>query len=120
MKLIALARRKPGMTFDQFREHYETRHAPLAQSLLPQIKSYVRNYVRHDLSHRPEGLDGSGDGADFDVLTEISFASREGYDEAMATLADPRIQRTIAEDEERFIDRSWTKFFLVDVEGAMR
>jgi uncharacterized protein (TIGR02118 family) len=115
---MAMAKRKPGMTFEQFREHYETRHAPLARSLVPQIKTYTRNYVRHDLSHRPEGLEGSGQGPDFDVITEITFGSREDYDQAMALMADPAVQRAIAEDEERFIDRKATTFFFVEVEGA--
>jgi hypothetical protein len=36
----------------------------------------------------------------------------------MAAYADPVIQRTIAEDEERFLDRAATRFFIVDVEGT--
>jgi uncharacterized protein (TIGR02118 family) len=118
MKLMALAKRKPGLTFEQFREHYETRHAPLARSLLPQIKSYVRNYVRHDLSHQSAGPEPSGEGPDFDVVTEFTFETREDYERLMAAYADPVIQRTIAEDEERFLDRAATRFFIVDVEGT--
>ena len=114
VKLMALAWRKPGMTFAAFREHYETRHAPLALSLIPQIKSYVRNYVRHDLGHSIEGFEGAGTGADFDVVTEISYASREDYEQSLKILDDPEVRRLIAEDEERFIDRTATKYFLVE------
>jgi hypothetical protein len=114
IKLMALAWRKPGMSLEAFREHYETRHAPLALSLIPQMQSYVRNYVRHDLGHSIEGFEGSGSGADFDVITEITYASRADYEASLKNLDDPEVRRLIAEDEERFIDRSATKYFLVE------
>jgi uncharacterized protein (TIGR02118 family) len=119
-KLMALAWRKPGMSFEAFREHYETRHAPLALSLIPQIQTYVRNYVRHDLGHSIEGFEGAGSGADFDVVTEITYASREDYEASMKILDDLEVRQLIAEDEERFIDRSATKYFLVEVEEDRR
>jgi uncharacterized protein (TIGR02118 family) len=114
IKLMALAWRKPGMSVEAFREHYETRHAPLALSLIPQIKSYVRNYVRHDLDHAIEGFEGAGSSTDFDVVTEITYASRADYEASMRILDDPEVRRLIAEDEERFIDRTATKYFLVE------
>jgi hypothetical protein len=117
---MALARRKPGMSFEAFREHYEARHAPLALSLIPQIHSYVRNYVRHDLDHSIDGFEGAGGGLGFDVVTEITYASREDYEASLRVLDDPEVRRTIAEDEERFIDRSATKYFLVETEENRR
>jgi uncharacterized protein (TIGR02118 family) len=118
IKLMVLAKRKPGLTMEEFREHYETRHAPLARRLLPYMQGYVRNYVRHDVSHSPEGLEGSGTGPDFDVATEITIASQEDYERLMARLAEPEVQRAIAEDEERFVDRGATKMFFVETETS--
>jgi hypothetical protein len=85
-------------------------------TLLP----HMTGHILATMCHKPERLAGSEKGADFDVLTEISFARREAYDQTMAGLADPLVQHTIAEEEERFIDRSWTRFFLVDLEMTKR
>ncbi len=115
MKLIFLFRRKPATTFEQFREYYERHHAPLAASLLPYFKSYKRNYIRHDEDYRPSGI---GVKADFDVVTEIGFASRSDYERMRQALADPTILTRIVQDEENFMDRSpqGRMMFLVDEE----
>ena len=44
-KVIWLLRRKPGITMDQFRNHYENSHARLAQKYFGDLMlSYKRNY----------------------------------------------------------------------------
>ena len=114
MKLICLMKRKPGLTADEFREHYENRHAPLAMELLPFFSAYQRNYIQHDQNYQPEHLANHATMPAHDVVTEISFASRADYEAMLAALADPTIGGRIAEDEERFLDRSAMQMFFVD------
>lgn len=115
MKLIMLFKRKPGMTVDQFREHYERSHAPLAVRLLPYFKSYTRNYVCHDMSYEHGGL---GVEMGFDVVTELTFETRADYERMKKALTDPSIGDAILRDEQEFMDRSpgGRAMFFVDEE----
>lgn len=113
MKMIALFRRKQGLTPDQFREYYEKTHVPMALRLFPYFKEYKRNYIRHDQTHRR--ADGEpGAMLDFDVITEITFASKGDYDRMVNEMADPAIREQVVEDEKKFMDRSATIALLVD------
>ena len=44
-KLILFVKRKPGLTHEQFRAHYESTHAPLARRVLPWLDRYTRNFL---------------------------------------------------------------------------
>jgi hypothetical protein len=109
-------KRKQGLTFKQFKDHYESRHAPLAIELIPYFIDYTRNYVVPDAAYRPGHLAGVMDQAEpeFDAVAEISFASDEDYRKMVAILNDPQKGKILAEDEERFVDRSKIKMFVVD------
>jgi len=110
-KCIALLKRKAGMSREEFIDYYETRHAPLIRSLLPQIREYRRNFI--DFSD-----ESFGQAPDFDVITELWFDDREAYESFRANSADPEIFRRIAEDEENVFDRSATRLFVVDEHGV--
>jgi len=103
MKVVMLFKRKTETTPEQFREHYEKTHAPLAVRLLPYFKSYTRKYVRHDMSYKSSSLGGE---INFDVVTELTFDSKEDYDRMTKALADPAVRNQIVKDEEQFMDRS--------------
>jgi uncharacterized protein (TIGR02118 family) len=116
MKMIVLFRRKQELTLEQFREHYERRHAPLAMQLFPYLREYVRNYIRRDVAHQRAGGEAMAASLDFDVITEITFDSKDDYDRMVRAMADPVIREQVVEDEKRFLDRSATVVFLVDEE----
>jgi uncharacterized protein (TIGR02118 family) len=118
MKMIVLFKRKQDLTSEQFREHYETRHVPLAKKLFPYLKDYKRNYIRHDLRHQRAGNEVTNAPLDFDAITEISFASKIDYDRMMREMAESAIRDQVVEDEKRFLDRSATVVFLVDEEAT--
>src|SRR5438105_1405064 len=44
IKLVSLIAKKPGITREEFIEHYEKQHSPMSIRLMPQIAKYVRNY----------------------------------------------------------------------------
>lgn len=109
IKAIALLRRKPGLSREDFIAYYETHHAPLIRSLLPQITEYRRNYV-----DRTGAFESPVAAIDFDSVTEMRFASRADYDAFLVRAADPEVARRIAEDEENVFDRAATRMFVVD------
>lgn len=114
-KVIALLRRKAGISREAFIDYYESRHAPLILSLLPQIREYRRNYF--DLTG---AIFGPGVQApDFDVVTELWMEDRAAYDAFMARSAEPDVAARIAADEENFLDRSATRFIVVDEHSSV-
>jgi len=86
VKLVALMRKAPGLTRAQFRDHYENKHAPLIRELMPAVVEYRRNYF-------PETVAG------FDVLTEITFETRESFETAMAGAMQGRAKEMREADE---------------------
>lgn len=114
MKMVVMFRRRQDLTAEQFREHYETRHAPLALRLFPYISEYRRNYIRHDLVHRRAQPEGAPAALNFDAITEIWFESRDDYDRMVRDMTNPAIRDQVIEDEKKFLDRSATVVFLVD------
>lgn len=107
LKAIVLLKRKPGLTPEEFRDHYENRHVPLVRRTLTTIGRYTRNYLdTQSLSAgREEGASG-GPVPYFDVITEVWFADQAAYDGFVEALSDPAVSETLREDEERFLDRS--------------
>ena len=101
-RVFVLLKRKPGLSFDEFRDHYEASHAKLGERYFGHLfASYRRNYI-------PSGMcfaDGtSGDNA-YDCLTELIFREKGGYAELKRIASDPEVHRTLVEDEELFLDR---------------
>ena len=111
IKAVALLARKPELTHAEFVDYYESRHSKLIRSLMPQIVEYRRNYLDRDSVRRPDGADEP----DFDVITELVFADRAGYDAMLAAHSRPEVAKAIAADEENFLDRSRTRMYLVEV-----
>jgi hypothetical protein len=107
-------KRKPGLTPDQFRDYYETRHAVLSTKLFPFFVDYRRNYIRHDLGPQRSSAEPNDRSLDFDVITEISFASRADFDRMVKLLSDPKVRTQVVEDESQFMDRSATLSYVVD------
>ncbi|MGF7121626.1 EthD domain-containing protein [Rhodococcus sp. BE178] len=109
-KAVALLARKSELTREQFVEHYETVHVPLILRSFPQIKKYRRNFVDLTDSVRAPGVADPS----FDVITEMWFEDRAGYDAMLAAHADPAIGGPVAEDANLFLDMSRTLQFIVD------
>lgn len=115
MKIICLLKRKPGTTRAQFKEYYEANHAPLCERLLPFYQDYYRSYFAETQDYETGHLDNKvGDELDFDVITELTFSSRENYENLVAALSDPRIGDQITADEEKFMDRSKMSVYIVE------
>jgi hypothetical protein len=114
-KLVILAKRKPGMSMEAFREYYETRHAVLVQNITPPgIKGYRRSY----LTPFQDALSGQH-GAAFDVVTETWFENEDAFRRIFETLGkEPEKTAVIAADEENLFDRSSIRWFTATEAGT--
>lgn len=101
-RVFVLLKRKPGMSFEDFRHHYENGHALLGEKYFGHLfASYRRNYI-------PAGtrlLDGQVIENAYDCLTELVFHEPGGYQELRRIASDPEVYRVLVEDEEKFLDR---------------
>jgi EthD domain len=102
-KVFAYLTKRQDLTSDAFMDYYENHHVPLVLSLAPRPRVYKRNYVVRDDAANLDVIT-------FDVVTEMAWDDRAGFESWIALLGVP----AIAEDEARFLDRSQTKAHLVD------
>lgn len=106
-KGIALLKRNPGLSPEQFRKHYEEVHAPLALKLVPTVRKYVRNHIT-TVAFPP----GAGE-PEFDCITEQWFDDVEGF-QSMMDITASDTGRALREDMERLLDTSKTVYLLVE------
>lgn len=108
-KVIHLIKRKPHLTHEQFREHFERSHAPMALKFCGHLfKDYRRNYVNvvygGDDSRKPVNNYGPMEW-DWDLLSEWIVGSEEDLNAIYAIMESPEYRHYFLEDEDRFIDR---------------
>lgn len=104
LKLMLHVRRKEGLTREEFRQYYESTHAPLASGVMATCKKYVRNFVIEE----PHGTQG------FDCVTEFWFDIDGPFSEATGRLTDAAQAALLAEDEARFMDRDSMRIVIVE------
>ena len=77
-KVIALLRRKPGVTLEEFADYWKHTHAPLVRTTLPGLRKYVLNFVEAGREGGPPAYDG---------MVELHFDNRESADRALSSPA---------------------------------
>ena len=117
IKIVFLLKRKPGMTREAFREHYENVHSELARKYIGHLLlKYTRNYVDIAGGHQEDAIVGvsSAGGAepDYDVITEMVLAREEDLAEMERINNLPELKPIFAADEERFLDRHALRFYV--------
>ena len=97
VKLIVCAKRKPGITHEEFDRYWRENHGPLVKSV-PEFIRHVRKYVQcHTVSNSaPLGIDSTYDG-----VAELWFDS---LDELNKAFNEPRYLEIIRPDELKFAD----------------
>ena len=110
IKVIHLIKRKPHLTHEQFREHFERSHAAMALKFCGHLfKEYRRNYVNvvygGDDSRKPDNSYGAMEW-DWDLLSEWIVASEEDLHKIFAIMESAEYRHFFEEDEDRFIDRT--------------
>jgi EthD domain-containing protein len=101
--------KKDGLSMREFIDHYENKHVPLICNSAPVPLVYKRRYLTPD-----DRLTIEGGEIDFDVMTELVFADRSAFEAWMAQLAKPEVGARIVADEEKFLDRSRTRAYVIE------
>ena len=106
-KAIFFLKRKPGITHEQFRQHYESSHVKLADKYLGHLMTgYVRNYRTTVRGSRSLGRQAAQ--WDYDCITEWALPGEAELEEIYRLFADPVIGKAFYDDEEHFLDRDAT------------
>ena len=110
VKLVVLLKKKPGMSFADFQNYYETKHSKFIR-LIPRVQRYFRRYL-----HPFPGSSSAETPQEqpFEVITELWFKSREDLEFAMERNASPEVAEILAEDEEHLFIRSQARLFVVE------
>jgi uncharacterized protein (TIGR02118 family) len=103
-KLLIFARRREGMSREDFRDYYENHHVPLALKYSAGLKHYVRRYL--------EPTPGIPE-PDYDVVTELWFEKRAIVDAVLSTMASDAMPADVIADEHNLFDRSSFRFYAV-------
>lgn len=109
-KVMAFLTRKPEISPSEFRQYYEDTHARLIKKLTPPMLEYRRNYV-----NREEPFKRDEDKIDFDVVTEMLFATRVDCENWFAAFADESVFSQVQEDERQFLDTTRVRVCAVDM-----
>ena len=94
LKTFALIARRPDITRDAFREHYEEIHSPLALPLFEGLDRYVKYHLERDLVGH----------ADFDVISTFWYESAERAIASQQRFDGPEGE-PIKRDEATFMDQ---------------
>jgi uncharacterized protein (TIGR02118 family) len=110
LKVISLVKRKPGISVENFQQYWRDQHAPLV-ARQAQVRRYVQSAALLQGYQKGDLL--------FDGISEIWFDS----DATFRAYADQAGPGSVAEDEDKFMDRARTVAMPVDVhvmkEGAV-
>lgn len=101
-KILLFMKRRSGMTVEEFRDYYESVHAPLATKHARNLTRYVRRYIE-PLPH-PET--GQWEDPTFDVITEIWVENEAEFRTLVQAMTTFTMPRNIIEDEDQLFDRS--------------
>lgn len=98
IKLVALLKRRAGLSAAEFAEYYEQQHAPLfARVIPPEVEQAIIHYAQN------HAVDLGGREAAWDCVTEIGFRDLAGMRVWSDWYAGPR-GAVLREDEEKFMD----------------
>lgn len=109
LKVIHLIRRKPHLTHEQFRAHFEASHAAMALKYCGHLfLDYQRNYVTGAFGGGDARVEGDGYGPiDFgwDLMSEWTVADEAALNEIYRIMESAGMKELFQADEDRFIDR---------------
>jgi uncharacterized protein (TIGR02118 family) len=116
VKFVFCAKRKAGMTRQEFQDHWRNRHGPLFTKLLKEFGAH--RYVQcHTLDTPLHAAirEARGTAEEFDGIAEVWWESEQQF---LAAVTAPRSQQWLSElqeDEANFIDLAASRsFFTVE------
>lgn len=113
-------KRKEGISFEEFRTHYETVHIPSVARWVGHLftasvryypKSHVNFYVGRPDADQSPSHDG---GVDYDAVSIYTIRDEEALTELLRIAADPEFTRWVTQDEANFVDRARSRQTLTE------
>jgi hypothetical protein len=116
IKQLVLLKRRPGMSLEEFKAYYETRHSLLGIKFMPLCRRYFRRYVVPE----PNPVTGEVLELDFDVITEIWWNTRADFESTMREIGKADLNAIFREDEKHiFASHSNPVFTVEETESVM-
>ena len=115
-KLINFLVKRPDLSLEQMKEHYESSHVPIALRTFPDILEHRRNYLPKDSAMAPPGVSLP----EVDCIAELWFADRSGFERMMAIVMDPVAGQEVRDDGDKFLDGGKCWMQAVDDEVVTR
>ena len=101
-KILLFMKRRPGMTFEAFRDYYENHHVPLCEKYTSGVKRYQRRFLT---PHRNPGS-GETEELPFDVIAELWFDDEAIFRGTVEYLTKSLMPDEVVEDEKQLFDRA--------------
>lgn len=120
LKLMMFMKRKEGISFEDFRAHYENVHIPMvAKWVGPYMKDFKRYYPQNAVNFyvgRPDADQAPQDdgGIDYDAVSIYTIRDEAALQEILRISADPEFTRLVTEDEANFADRARSRQTLTE------
>lgn len=110
-KVILLAKKRPDLSAEAFRDYYSNHHVPLMNRLLDHGAAvHRRNFITHTNPDEP---------GEFDVISEVYYEDRATAEATMREMADPEIHRRRIEDEMNFLIAESVRVFMVETDTTI-
>ncbi|CAI6340332.1 unnamed protein product [Periconia digitata] len=116
--ILLLVTRKPGMSWPDFKHHWETQHVPLIKRFVGDDfpLSHTRHYFERNNDDKPNVTYGNPHGVDFDALAILTFSDRDHHARFSEKLSNQETHELHIADLEKFIDLG--RFKQVMIEGT--
>jgi hypothetical protein len=116
-KILLFMKRRPGMSFEAFRDYYENNHVPLCEKY---ASAGVKRYLRRFLTPHPNPDTGASEELQFDVITELWFEDAAIFRGTVEYLSTSIMPAEVVEDEKQLFDRTKTRMAtVVECESAL-
>jgi hypothetical protein len=106
IKLVAMLKRKPGTTHEEFLDHWLNRHAPLIAGT-PEIARHIVRYEQLPVTSAADWMASAG----VDGVTVQWMTGPEAFE---AFISEPKYAELIEPDEARFLDRDSLVWMISD------
>lgn len=127
LKVIGMMKRKPGLSFEEFKDHYESVHAPMGRIAMANADRYFRRYLYPmskiemdqgltdaltSVASNPDVL--SAVEQEYDVVVEMWFANSAEFDKAFRAMGEPEALKMYTDDTEKFLDVAKSRMYVVE------
>lgn len=110
-KMMMFMKRKEGISFEEFRQHYEEVHIPLCAKWIGHlIVDFKRFYPAGGVNFyvgRPDADEAPihDHGVNYDAISVYSVKNEAALAELLRIAQDPEFAQAVTDDEANFVDR---------------